>query len=320
MQNFFKPFYPFNQIRLNEAHGTPVAVEDIVNRIIDEINAMNLDDSESFTENFNVNISDISFFNSVNIELKYVKSDKDADEYEAGYASNDMPTSDKNIRIWIKAEDTFLNTDNLIPVLYHEFLHAYEDKMLKDKYGYGLKRKSESEHYSLWVSILNKLPILLATEAISKPTYIFASLMYYFASHEGRARMSQIKGEYLKIAKNVSDLHDLQYKISNTPSYRVLKAIEQMVQELDKFSNKDIDTVVDELSVIYMFNNRKNSKIYLSDIDSLSDGDIDNIQFDRSTINRLKKYIITSWTKYQRKYRDISSKLIYDIFYKQDED
>lgn len=229
LSNFFKPLYPFNQIRLNEAHGTPAAVEDIANRIIDEIAAMNLDDSESFTENFKVNVSDISFFNSVNVELRYIKSDKKSDDYEAAYASNNRSISDKDIRIWIKAVDTFLNTDNLISVLYHELLHAYEDKILKDKYGYRLLAKGDADHYSVWTTILDKIYELVALDIISKPSYIFTSLMYYFASYEGRARMSGLKGEYLKIAKNVTDLHDLQYEISRTPHYRTLNAIEMMV-------------------------------------------------------------------------------------------
>lgn len=312
LQNFFKPLYPFNQIRLNESHGTPSAVEDIVNRIVDEINVMNLDDSESFVENFKVNVSDISFFNYVNVELRYIKSNKKSEEYDAAYVSNNKSTSDKDIRIWIKAEDTFLNTDNLIPALYHELLHAYEDKILKDKYGYGLQAKANVEHYSVWTTILDNISKLIAFNAISKPTYIFASLMYYFASYEGRARMSGLKGEYLKIAKSAIDLHDLQYEISRTPSYRVLKVIEKMVQELDNFSNKDVDTVVDEISTIYKIVRENKSKRRFNDTD-------DN-QFDRSTFNKYKKYILTSWTKYQRKYREISSKLIYDLFYNQDED
>lgn len=288
-------FYPFVSYQLNEAYGTPNFIGDITDRIVKRLQSFKFLGGSSFEKNIIVNVSDITtYFNKIDISIKYVK-DSTANFYNVGYYANTINTKDIEISIEIYAN--FFDVSTVKNNLFHELLHAYEDKILKDKYGYGLAKKMYDSNYELWIFIIQN------KSSFSDCTYDFAYLMYSLNDIEILAKIAQIKPECEEIIDDIMNSGDPMNEFAKTSIYKNMKLIERLFQKLENISDKDTNKIIEEVNFV---------ATQIPDNGQI----ICKYKFDYEDFVRCKKFIITSWARFQHKFRVNTSKIIHDMIQK----
>lgn len=288
-------FYPFVSYQLNEAYGTPNFIGDITDRIVKRLQSFKFLGGSSFEKNIIVNVSDITtYFNKIDISIKYVK-DSTTNFYNVGYYANTINTKDIEISIEIYAN--FFDVSSVKSNLFHELLHAYEDKILKDKYGHGLAKKMYDSNYELWIFIIQN------KSSFSDCTYDFAYLMYSLNDIEILAKIAQIKPECEEIIDDIMNSGDPMNEFAKTSIYKNMKLIERLFQKLENISDKDTNKIIEEVNFV---------ATQIPDNGQI----ICKHKFDNKDFVQCKKYAVTNWTRFQHKFRVDASKIIHDMIQK----
>lgn len=288
-------FYPFVSYQLNEAYETPNFIGDIADRIVKRLQSFKFLGGSSFEKNIVVNVSDITtYFNKIDISIKYVK-DSTANFYNVGYYANTINTKDIEISIEIYAN--FFDVSAVKSNLFHELLHAYEDKILKGKYGHELAKKMYDSNYELWIFIIQN------KSSFSNCTYDFAYLMYSLNDIEILAKIAQIKPECEEIIDDIMNSGEPMNEFAKTSIYKNMKLIERLFQKLENISDKDTNKIIEEVNFV---------ATQIPDNGQI----ICKHKFNDKDFVQCKKYVITNWTRFQHKFRVNASKIIHDMIQK----
>ena len=279
-------FYPFDNNSVNESYGVPDFLMSVVTKIINKIISLKNLSKNSFRKTLYINVSSIcKYFDNIIIDLRYNKNmcnDSGSAKYipESFIKTND-------IKIEIEISGKYLDPLRISSYLYHEILHAYEDKILFMKYNISLVDKMRNDNYGLWLYILDN------KDVISYETLIFAYLMYHLNKDELNANIAQIEPDCLDFINNISFSHDVNKLFKQTASYKRIKAIEQKIYEIDTMSDEDEDRII-------------------LDINKLVNED--GLTFTKRDFKIFRKQLMVNWSKYQRKFRINASKIIYKLY------
>lgn len=277
-----EPFYPFNVGNISESLGTPDMFPEVIGKIIRKLTSLKYLSGSSFERNISVDVSDIcDYFDIINVNIKYEKSRNIVKT--AKYVPTDI-SGKKIINIDVFVSSTVFEPNDLSAQLYHELLHAYEDMILQTKYGVSLLDKLSDREYGFWKHIID------CKSKISKETYDFAFLMYSLDPSEIHSKVSEIKSDYLNFIDDVECTNDAIYFFKQTGSYKKMKELEQMIIDLSHFSDKQISKIIDDINLTTTIEN-----------------------FGYKAFREAKNIILQNWIKYQRKFRETSSKIITDL-------
>lgn len=257
--------------QLFEAYGLFNGCYEISKYICDNI-------IKSTKDYFQIKINNVSFIDTVRVEIDYYETDSCAFVTDKNYGSVIKNGKYDPLLLYVGA-DIVNDEKSLLPLIMHELTHAYQHfNLLLRNSNYGLGEIGEKNKY---FKNLEYQPMLPKYQSQMK------DILYYFYNFEHGAFIATIQGFLKNTNHQFSNIEEICDFIKNTVIFKnyetIFKWVENMKEITDKRTQESILAYVESCSA-YTFN----------------------------TYNQFVKWITNKSYQIQKKFNEIIPKIAYD--------